>query len=617
VAAMLLNRRFHSIFEPEWLPATFIPLLALWGAWAGPQAAAMRLLLSLGALTGSALLWAAGWIFGGVYLDPTPIWLGVGLSYLGLAYWEIHTVNGLTRRQLARLRNEGAQLPELGQHADRIVNAAMWLLRPAGVALYAGAGRRLAAAGGVPAELPPTLSAESIRAQRWNGGDAPLRDWLTQRSVVYSPVYPLTPDGRRPLGWLTLFFPKDSPHVIMQGANYRLEPGAQALLTAFQHQAATLLPPAEPGRGADVVAQMATLLDLDRELLSQYGILTATSQHIADGVAACDLTGAIYFLNRAMAPLADTAEWLGGDMAGLLERVGLFPAGQGADRLRNLFSSPEPGQGEVTVNGRTWRVTLTRIDDVDARPLGIVTVFSDITDLRALDRARDEMMSFLSHELRTPLTSVMGAAALLAEVWTGDDETGPIALELLEGGARRMELLIDDLLQISRLEAGRLTLRPRMMEAEGALREALQLVQGAAAARHISFVQETESLTVEADPLRLVQVLTNLLSNAVKYSPEDATVRVCVQRTGEMAHFSVADQGAGIPQAEQRRLFTKFYRGSNVAQTTEGTGLGLVIVKRLVEMQGGEITVQSREGVGTTFAFTVPLASDDDGDEME
>ena len=150
------------------------------------------------------------------------------------------------------------------------------------------------------------------------------------------------------------------------------------------------------------------------------------------------------------------------------------------------------------------------------------------------------------------------------------------------------------------------------IDAISAVQEALQLTHAAALARQIQIDTELVPMSILADPLRLVQVLTNLLTNAIKYSSESSTVLVRLQEEHPYGRFDVVDTGAGIPLQEQARLFSKFYRGSNILQNTEGTGLGLVIVKRLVEAQGGSITVQSREGIGSTFSFTTPLAEASD-----
>lgn len=348
---------------------------------------------------------------------------------------------------------------------------------------------------------------------------------------------------------------------------------------------------------------------MNQQLVTQYGVLTATSQHIGDGLVACDLTGVIYFLNRAMEPLAPTSSWAGQEMTGLLEHLAVFPAGEGPAMLRRLYSEQPLMQRELRRDEKTWRATLTRIDDGHGRPIGIVGVFTDVSDLYQLARTREEMMSMLAHEFRTPLTAIIAAGELLADDLEAIDGGPPEALQILEAGASQMQRLIDDLLQVTRLEAGALTLHPCDVMLNEVVASARRIVQAAAEGKGMTVVATVPpGLSVHGDPERLVQIIANLLGNAVKYSPSGATVWIAAVQEPFLVRVEVKDEGAGIPADEQVRLFTKFIRGSNIAQTTPGTGLGLVIVRRLVEAQGGTISVESAEGRGTRFAFTVPIS---------
>ena len=229
--------------------------------------------------------------------------------------------------------------------------------------------------------------------------------------------------------------------------------------------------------------------------------------------------------------------------------------------------------------------------------------------LREFDRLKDEFIAVISHELRTPLTSVYGAAVTLQE-HTLDEKTQRALLKIISSEAHRLARLLDDVLWASRLDTGRDATRVEPVDA------AAVAAQVAEAAR--SRLPNTLSLEVDvperpplvaADPDRLRQVLVNLVDNAVKYSPEGGRISVRLDRAGRDVRFSVTDEGLGIPEREQERVFEKFHRlDPNMSRGVGGTGLGLYICRELVQKMGGSIWVDSEEGRGSTFAFALPTA---------
>jgi len=235
--------------------------------------------------------------------------------------------------------------------------------------------------------------------------------------------------------------------------------------------------------------------------------------------------------------------------------------------------------------------------------------------VQAANEAKTEFVSFVSHELKQPMTSIKGYADLLTKGTAGElTETQRSFIEIIRSNVARMDALVQDLLDISRIETGRLTLEIGRVAMEEAVKEAVQLVQRQVEAKDQALeVQVCGPLPpVTADRNRLVQVLTNLLSNAYKYTPKGGHIRVLVEPAdGRFVRCSVSDTGIGMTQDEQNRLFTKYFRSQNpVVRGVPGTGLGLVITKSLVELQGGEIWVESEPGKGSTFTFTVPVADE-------
>ncbi len=232
--------------------------------------------------------------------------------------------------------------------------------------------------------------------------------------------------------------------------------------------------------------------------------------------------------------------------------------------------------------------------------------------VEAANRAKTDFISFVSHELKQPMTAIKGYTDLLVKGLAGDlTDTQRSFLEVIRSNVNRMDTMVQELLDISRIEAGRLRLEIGQVALREAIEEAVRVIrQEIEAKRQTLEVEITEPLPpVRADRNRVVQILTNLLSNAYKYTPEEGHIRVTVQPNSGFVVCSVSDTGIGIAPEEQERLFTKFFRSQHpVVRNVPGTGLGLVITKSLVELQGGQIWVESEPGKGSTFTFTLPVA---------
>ena len=228
------------------------------------------------------------------------------------------------------------------------------------------------------------------------------------------------------------------------------------------------------------------------------------------------------------------------------------------------------------------------------------------------NQAKTEFISFVAHELRTPMTSIRGYAEMLMKGMFG--ELTPQQEEFVHticNNVERMQVQVSDLQDVSRIETGHLLLETKPTALADALEDALQAVQGQIEARSQQLTLEVpENLPlVYADPARLTQILINLLSNAYKYTPEGGHIRMRAWLQDGYVHCAVSDTGIGISDEDMERLFTKFFRSDDQAvRDMPGTGLGLCITKSLIELQGGEIEVESQVGEGTTFTFTAPLA---------
>ncbi|HEY8201698.1 MAG TPA: ATP-binding protein [Actinomycetota bacterium] len=277
--------------------------------------------------------------------------------------------------------------------------------------------------------------------------------------------------------------------------------------------------------------------------------------------------------------------------------------------LRSVKRMPEQEILTTTKAGRdVWLgVTCGFERDAIGRVAAVVAVARDITRRKRIDLAKSETISAVSHELRSPLTSVKGFTATLLNRWDRlDDETKKHLLYTIDTDADRVTRLIGELLDVSRLEAGRLYLRRQMVCIAQVARRVVERA-GPLSSKHTIETDFPETFPeVYADPDKIQQVLTNLVENALKYTPGG---RVCVTGSyaDDMVRVAVADEGEGIAAEHRKQVFSKFF--GRIGGSPTGTGLGLYITKGLVEAHGGRIWVEDAPGGGAVFAFTLPVAT--------
>ncbi|MFA5164319.1 MAG: ATP-binding protein [Candidatus Omnitrophota bacterium] len=242
---------------------------------------------------------------------------------------------------------------------------------------------------------------------------------------------------------------------------------------------------------------------------------------------------------------------------------------------------------------------------------GALLVFHDITELRRLERVRQDFVANVSHELRTPLSSIKGYSETLAEGGVTQQKEQKEFLGIIYRESDRLAKLIDDLLDLSRIESGKMAMVLMPVDLLPAVKRAGAILEKQAASKSIRITLDIPSGTprILADESRLSQVILNLLDNAVKYTPEGGDVRISAVPDGVFVRVDVSDTGVGIPEADIPRIFERFYRVDKArSRELGGTGLGLSIVKHIVQAHGGQVSVRSAPGKGTTFSFTIPKA---------
>lgn len=238
----------------------------------------------------------------------------------------------------------------------------------------------------------------------------------------------------------------------------------------------------------------------------------------------------------------------------------------------------------------------------------VVLTFQDVSERRAVERMKDEFISVVSHELRTPLTSIRGSLGLLANGVLGPvSEKGQRMLGIAVSNTDRLVRLINDILDIERMESGKVTLDERVCEASDLIFEAVEALQVVAQKEGVRLVAVPTEASVYADPDRIVQTLTNLIGNAIKFSPAGTTIQVAAVTEGREVRFSVRDQGRGVPADKIESIFGRFQQvDASDSREKGGSGLGLAICRSIVQQHGGKIWAESAPGEGSTFYFTLP-----------
>jgi signal transduction histidine kinase len=231
--------------------------------------------------------------------------------------------------------------------------------------------------------------------------------------------------------------------------------------------------------------------------------------------------------------------------------------------------------------------------------------------LRESERLKSELVSIVSHELRTPLASVLGFTSLLLTRDVEPEEQRRY-LEIIDSQGRRLSALLNDFLDVERLEEGQLELARELFDLKKVVGEQAKLFAGQSSKHKLDVVLPPKPLPVRGDPDRLAQVVANLLSNAIKYSPDGGTIEVVGEQEDDVARISVRDEGLGIPDELQQRVFAKFFRGNAGANGIQGSGLGLTIARSVVEAHGGRISFRSKSGEGSVFWLELPIAASAD-----
>lgn len=350
------------------------------------------------------------------------------------------------------------------------------------------------------------------------------------------------------------------------------------------------------------------------EMLGRIGdqdsLLLTVINSMNEGVLLLNEAGRIVLLNPSARRILDVTEdaALGRHYLEVIRHAGL------ADLIGQSKDGQTVAQGELELLGpedRTFSVNVGAVRDSSERVLGQIMVFADISALKRLMKMRSDFAANVSHELKTPLTAILGYVETLQAGAIDDKKIRGQFLEKISSQSRRLHDLIEDVLELSRIESGRNLETFETVQLKESVGAAVEVLSANAQAKRIRIVDLVpEGFAVKAQSDGLQRIFVNLLDNAVKYSPEDTTVTISSE-TAEDGWTVVrfADEGYGIPTQHLSRIFERFYRAEmSRSRSAGGTGLGLAIVKHLAERFGGTLSVESAEGKGSTFTVTLPAA---------
>ena len=351
--------------------------------------------------------------------------------------------------------------------------------------------------------------------------------------------------------------------------------------------------------------RMATsLTSMMGELSGERNKLSAVMETMSDGVIVVDSSGDVELLNGAAATL------FGGD-PGIDPET---PLSVGHDHeLRQLVAAcrtaREPKYAEIilTAGRRTVGAVATPLEE---EPGGAVLVtLHDLTELRQVETSRREFVSNVSHELRTPLSSIKAMAETLEDGGLDDSSINMDFIRRIHIEADRMTTLVNDLLELTSLQSGQADMKPEQVDIASVIREEgsryVQVARGLGIEANVSVPEDLPRVVAQEDRMR--QVVRNLLDNALKFTPENGRIDIAASVNHDVVEVWVSDNGLGIPQESLPHIFERFYKVER-SRRNEGSGLGLAIVKNIVQAYGGQVSVESREGEGSTFSFTLPVA---------
>ena len=372
------------------------------------------------------------------------------------------------------------------------------------------------------------------------------------------------------------------------------------------------------GKSNDEIGRLADMFNILRrelddnitEISNEKSKLETILKYMADGLIAVDLSGQIIHANAAARALLDLSdeEMENLNFSGILQKFGKKDIDDG---IKNITSS-EVMNEIVMYRSNILSIRYARFTAEDDNDIGVIMLIQDITESQKLEQMQTDFVANVSHELRTPLTTIKSYTETLLESGIEDEETQKNFLMVIDDETERMSRLVKELLQLSRLDSHREKMNFKELEVGKILEDCVKKITLTAQAKEqtVECVYDRNTpLYIMGDRDKMQQVILNILTNSIKYTQAGGKIRLNAWKEDDVVCITVEDNGIGISDAELSRIFERFYRVDKArSRAMGGTGLGLSIAKQIIEVHGGSILAQSKEGSGTTMQITLPLA---------
>ena len=372
------------------------------------------------------------------------------------------------------------------------------------------------------------------------------------------------------------------------------------------------------GKSNDEIGRLADMFNILRrelddnitEISNEKSKLETILKYMADGLIAVDLSGQIIHANAAARALLDLSdeEMENLNFSGILQKFGKKDI---ADGIKNITSS-EVMNEIVMYRSNILFIRYARFTAEDDNDIGVIMLIQDITESQKLEQMQTDFVANVSHELRTPLTTIKSYTETLLESGIEDEETQKNFLMVIDDETERISRLVKELLELSRLDSHREKMNFKELEVGKILEDCVKKITLTAQAKEqtVECVYDRNTpLYIMGDRDKMQQVILNILTNSIKYTQAGGKIRLNAWKEDDVVCITVEDNGIGISDAELSRIFERFYRVDKArSRAMGGTGLGLSIAKQIIEVHGGSILAQSKEGSGTMMQITLPLA---------
>lgn len=353
------------------------------------------------------------------------------------------------------------------------------------------------------------------------------------------------------------------------------------------------------------------------ELAKEKELLDITMSSMSEAVVALDVDMRIMLFNNVVEQMTGLQfeEVEGDNIENVLKVINEKTKEPITSIYEKLFGSDEEKEDYALVNKKGKECSIVCNASVmkgdDGSDLGTVLVIRDVTKERKIDQMKTDFISSVSHELRTPLTSIKAFTATILRDPKMPDETRLEFLNIIDEESNRLGSLIEDLLEISRIEAGTVNVEFDDVSFGSIFDQVIPALKPLAEKNGIelTFSVPEEIADMQGDQSKIQSIVTNLINNAIKFTPQGGRVHASIEQQGDELVFKVSDTGMGIPKEDIEKLFDKFFRVSRPGTQIQGTGLGLAIVKKVVDVHHGKVDIESELDKGTTFAITFPLAA--------